>query len=243
MNKKTVLITICLMAVTAFTGLITVSAEYTDDYGSLSGYVTDPTGFPISNALVRVSFHGTYEEDYTDSNGYYHVTDIPICYCMKNATASKDGYETETVWLSISGDDTYDFELEPVWLSADSYEISASSVDTITFNLNAGVENANRNYILLGCISGTEPGIPLPGGQAVLPLNWDSLTTIIYQYANTQIFDEFIGQLDENGQANAYLSPYAIELSNFVGTKIYFAYCCNNPFDFASNPVVIEIVE
>ena len=49
--------------------------------GSLLGYVNDTSGNPIEGALVRVNFHETYEEDYSDFNGYYHVTNIPICWC------------------------------------------------------------------------------------------------------------------------------------------------------------------
>ena len=69
--------------------------------GSLLGYVNDTSGNPIEEALVRVYFHETYEEDYSDSTGCYHVTNIPICYCLKNATCSKEGYKTEWVLLSI----------------------------------------------------------------------------------------------------------------------------------------------
>ncbi len=79
--------------------------------GTLSGYVNDTSMNPIEGALVRVYFHETYEENYTDSSGYYHVTNIPICYCMKNCTASKDGYKTEQVSLSIDENTTYDFVL------------------------------------------------------------------------------------------------------------------------------------
>jgi len=79
--------------------------------GSLLGYVNDTTGNPIEGALVRVHFHGTYEEDYSDSAGFYHVTNIPICYCMKNTTCSKEGYKTEWVLLSIAENTNYDFVL------------------------------------------------------------------------------------------------------------------------------------
>ena len=41
--------------------------------GSLLGYVNDTSGNPIEGALVRVYFHEDYEEDYSDSTGYYHV--------------------------------------------------------------------------------------------------------------------------------------------------------------------------
>lgn len=79
--------------------------------GTLSGFVTDTLANPIEGALIRVHFHGTYEEDYSDETGYYHVTNIPICYCMKNCTCSKEGYKTEWVLLSIAEDTTYDFIL------------------------------------------------------------------------------------------------------------------------------------
>ncbi len=81
--------------------------------GSLSGYVNNTSMNPIEGALVRVYFHETYEEDYTDSSGYYHVTNIPICYCLKNCTASKIGYKTELVELAINENTTYDFVLAP----------------------------------------------------------------------------------------------------------------------------------
>ena len=88
--------------------------------GSLSGYVNDTSMNPIEGARVRVYFHETYEENYTDSSGYYHVTNIPICYCLKNATCSKEGYKTEWVLLGITENTTYDFilmslDLHPVF--------------------------------------------------------------------------------------------------------------------------------
>lgn len=89
-------------------------STYTDflDDGSLSGYVYDTNMKPIKGALVRVYFHETYEENYTNSYGYYHVTNIPICWCMKNCTASKEDYVTEWVYLSIGENTTYNFVLE-----------------------------------------------------------------------------------------------------------------------------------
>jgi hypothetical protein len=90
--------------------------------GSLSGYVKDSSMDPIEGARVRVHFHGTYEEDYTDSSGYYHVTNIPICYCLKNTTATKLGYTSKWVLLAIDEDTTYDFILK----SANAYNGSLS---------------------------------------------------------------------------------------------------------------------
>lgn len=83
----------------------------TQNNGTLSGFVRNSSSNSIEGALVRVYFHGEYSENYSDSNGYYHVTDIPLCYCLKNATCLKEGYKTEWVLLSISENTTYDFTL------------------------------------------------------------------------------------------------------------------------------------
>lgn len=96
-------------------GISSLQIKNSKDYeGTLSGYVTDLNMNPIESALVRVYFHGTYRENYSDSTGYYHVTDIPICYCMKNATCSKEGYYPEWVLLSIYENTTYNFVLTPM---------------------------------------------------------------------------------------------------------------------------------
>lgn len=87
------------------------SLSFSDPTGNLSGYVTDTQMNPLQGARVRVSFHETYEEDYSDATGYYHVTNIPLCYCMKNATCSKSGYQSQWVLLSIGENTTYDFIL------------------------------------------------------------------------------------------------------------------------------------
>jgi parallel beta-helix repeat protein len=81
--------------------------------GTLSGYVNDTSMNPLVGALVRVYFHGTYEEDITDSSGYYHVTNIPICNCTKNCTAFKSGFKPEWILIGIFKNTTHDFVLTP----------------------------------------------------------------------------------------------------------------------------------
>jgi hypothetical protein len=79
--------------------------------GTLYGYVTDNNTNPFVGARVMVSFHETFEEDYTDEDGYYHVTNIPICYCLKNASCYMPCYQQEWVMLAIVENTTYDFSL------------------------------------------------------------------------------------------------------------------------------------
>lgn len=92
----------------------------TTDNGTLSGYVRDTSMNPIMGAKVKVSYHGTYRQDYTDNFGYYRVTNIPICYCLKNCTTSKEGFITEEIQLSIDENTTYDFTLTCLYYQADA---------------------------------------------------------------------------------------------------------------------------
>ncbi|MBU0496523.1 MAG: carboxypeptidase-like regulatory domain-containing protein [Candidatus Thermoplasmatota archaeon] len=88
--------------------------EFDLDLGTLSGFVKDLQMNPIENATVRAYFHGTYEEAYSDKNGYYHVTNIPLCYCLKNCTCSEDGFYSEWVLLAIQENTQYNFTLRPL---------------------------------------------------------------------------------------------------------------------------------
>jgi hypothetical protein len=138
--------------------------------------------------------------------------------------------------------DVYYVKVFPdVSLDADSYELSANTGGTVNFSLDAGIGNKNRDYLLLGSISGTEPGLPLPGGMTTLPLNWDAFTDLVLTLLNTSLFTDFLGTFDSAGQAAAQLNAPPVA-PVFVGTKMYYAYSLSNPFDFASNPLMIEIV-
>ena len=110
---------------------------------------------------------------------------------------------------------------------------------TANFTLNAGPANGGRNYLLFGGVTGTSPGTTLPGG-VVLPINWDVFTTLVISLANTPLFTNFMGTLDAQGKATAAFHMPAV--TGAVGAKMYFAYPLNNPWDFVSNFVTVEIV-
>jgi hypothetical protein len=124
-------------------------------------------------------------------------------------------------------------------LASNTLSLSSAAGGTVDFNLIAGAENAFRSYILLGSVSGTEPGTPLPGGQAVLPLNWDAFTSLMILGLNSAVFTDFLGTLDPHGNALAQLN--ALPLSGFTGITMTYAYALAAPYDFVSNPIPIEI--
>jgi hypothetical protein len=127
----------------------------------------------------------------------------------------------------------------PLWL--DKETISAGAGGTVAFTLDAGSGKANRTYLLLAGVSGTESGYLLPGGTTSLPLNWDFFTDIALSLVNTALFMDFMGQLDSQGTAAAKLDTLAPLPPMAVGAVLYFAYCLDYPWEFASNPLCVEI--
>ncbi|MFH2000040.1 MAG: hypothetical protein ABIK28_10180, partial [Planctomycetota bacterium] len=113
----------------------------------------------------------------------------------------------------------------------------------INFALTAGPGNANRWYLLIGGVSGILPGTLLPGGMVTLPVNMDAFTSFfLFPLLNTPVFANFLGQLDPLGNASAQLNTLGPLPPTAVGLYMHYAYCMNNPFNFASNPVAIEIM-
>jgi hypothetical protein len=127
-------------------------------------------------------------------------------------------------------------------LFVDGNTIPESTGGVINFSLIAGSGYANRNYFILGSVTGTSPGTSLPGGMATLPLNWDAFTNLVMSLWNTPIFWNFSGKLDGAGEGTAQLNTLGPLPPGSAGLKMYYAFALSSPYDFASNPVEIEIV-
>lgn len=125
-------------------------------------------------------------------------------------------------------------------LGADTDAVPATAGGTVNFVLEAGTVNGNRNYILLGSVSGTLPGIPLPGGIVTLPLNWDVFMNLTISLANTALFQDFLGTLDAAGSATATMNLPPVPGAPAV--TMNFAFALDKPWDFASNPFAVNLV-
>lgn len=124
--------------------------------------------------------------------------------------------------------------------SANKYTLDASTGGTVNLFLDAGGAKAFRNYLILGGVTGIEPGFNLPGGFATLPLNWDVFTDLVLSLLNTVVFQNFLGSLNGSGDGGATINAPSLPVSA-VGVNLYFAYCLNAPYDFASNAISIKI--
>lgn len=134
--------------------------------------------------------------------------------------------------------------------SGGSFDSSLLSSDTsvlltsggrVEFRLDAGPSHAGKRYVLAGTLSGTTPGITLPGG-GVLPLNPDGLFHFIVHNTGSPRLAGFHGTLDGNGRAAAVLDTLG-PLPPWItaGDTMHFAFSTVFPFDLQSNSVAIEI--
>lgn len=128
----------------------------------------------------------------------------------------------------------------PVVLESNTLTIKETG-GSANFSLVGDKDNANRNYIIFGSITGSTPGTPLPGGHVTAPFNWDIFTNVLLQLSGSSIFPGFMGTLDINGEASASIN--LPNVSGNSGLAMTFCFCCDDMvWDVASNPVTITIV-
>jgi hypothetical protein len=127
---------------------------------------------------------------------------------------------------SLGVDNVLGLEFGSPALYVDVDKLSAKAGGVAMFTLAAGQNHANRNFILLGSVTGTSPGILLPGGLETLPLTWDFYTQIAIQFANGPNFINFMSKLDKDGVSPAtFILPANTPASGFT---MYYAYALNN---------------
>ncbi len=82
--------------------------------GTITGQVTDAeSGEPIQEVLMTLEYHHEVRFDLTDANGQYIFTNVPICFCLKDITAAKVGYESQTQSVGVHELTYVNFSLEP----------------------------------------------------------------------------------------------------------------------------------
>jgi len=152
-------------------------------------------------------------------------------------------FNGDGTWDILAGEyDGFVYYVEgigPMALSQNRIESTVGG--SVDFTLDAGLANSGRNYLVLGSLSGTAPGMPLPGGQVTLPVNWDIFTQVVFSMINTPAFADFMGVLDANGTAVATFDTISA-VPDLAGLNLYFAFGLNAPWDFVSNGAAIEIV-
>jgi hypothetical protein len=109
----------------------------------------------------------------------------------------------------------------------------------ITYSIAAGSTAAFRQYLILGGVSGSSPGINI--GLIHFPLNIDLFTELMYPLINGPIFSNFQGVTDANGDATATLNVPPMPPSG-LGAVLTFAAGLLVPVNASSIPAELTIV-
>jgi len=136
------------------------------------------------------------------------------------------------------------YEYEYICLVPDATQMSASIGGTVNFDLDLGVDYADRMYFLVGSASGTFPGFIVSGTRAKMALNAkaDKLFRFCTHKFNTNNLIDTRRHFDLNGQALATFTVTQNEIPpNFVGETFNFCYGTEYPTDMVSNPISISI--
>jgi len=204
----------------------------------LTGQVREFVYHPALDTLYAATKSGVHRSESRGRNWVAMNQGLRFLDVLHLEVDTKNGF----LFAGINGASVWRMDLPPssLWIGAD--EISAGTGGTVELFLNAGPGNAGRHYLMLGGITGTKPGIPLPGGLATLPLNWDPFSEIVFSLLNTSAFSSFLGELGASGKSTAQINAPPLPMAA-VGVKMYFAFGLNNPFDFASNAQEVMILE
>lgn len=109
-----------------------------------------------------------------------------------------------------------------VGLEGDPPLLSVGAGGAQTFQLVAGADYAGLPYLLLGSLSGTEPGFPIDG--LWLPLNVDAYTIQGLLSPNTPPLNNSFGTLDANGSATALFQLPSGLPGTLAGLQVHHAY-------------------
>jgi hypothetical protein len=97
-------------------------------------------------------------------------------------------------------------------LAASTGDVPMQAPPSVALSLRGGAPRAGRLYFVFAGLTGTYPGLPLPGG--VLPLNYDLL--VAASASGGPLFPGFFGVLDAQGSANAGIQFPAVTLPPFL---------------------------
>jgi hypothetical protein len=104
-----------------------------------------------------------------------------------------------------------------------SSTLSVTTGGKISWTLSPGFASSLRPYLVLGTLSGTSPGLSIPGGPR-LPINFDLFTSLGLSSTNQAPFVRFFGKLSFFGFAWPELAiPKGLVPGTLVGKKMHFA--------------------
>ena len=133
------------------------------------------------------------------------------------------------------------FSGKELTLLTDTHKLSLKTAGAQKMTLAAGAAHANKLYHVFGSVTGSNPGITLNGVH--IPLNIDMYTEITLGHANSPMFSNFRGKLDNTGMATATFNvPSGLpSLANMTLTHAFIVYDTNGRYRMASNAATLRL--
>lgn len=140
-------------------------------------------------------------------------------------------------WILRPGTRTMAFRRP--FFAASTKELQATAGGSVELHMDLGSAAAQRPYLLLATLSGSSPGIPLPG--LTLPLNYDDMTQLGLTALNGPSFQNFAGLLDPQGRgAGRFVLPPQVG-SAFRGRTLHFCGVLIDRLDTATTATAVTL--
>ena len=130
-------------------------------------------------------------------------------------------------------------------LSSPTNKMSIRDGGIQMMHLDAGQAQAGRWFLILGSVTGTNPGVRL--GEFTIPLNYDVYTNFTLSTIGRGLIVNQLGRLGADGKAMAgFALPPKFVPRSLVGLKVHHAYVTANEsggIGSVSNPVSVKLVD
>lgn len=124
------------------------------------------------------------------------------------------------------------------FFAASPEEFDTVQGGSVTFHVDQGASAANRPFLMVVGLSGSQPGVNVFGLQ--IPVNYDVATEVALGAINTPTFANFYSTLDASGRGVAQMNLPAGLAVPAQGMNLTVAYLMVDQFDFASRPVSVR---
>ena len=112
-------------------------------------------------------------------------------------------------------------------------------------HLDGGQAQAGRWFLILGSVTGTQPGVRL--GEFTIPLNYDVYTNFTLTTIGRGLIVNQLGRLGSDGKATAgFVLPPKLVPPSLVGLSVHHAYVTANEsggIGSASNAISVKLVD
>ena len=118
-------------------------------------------------------------------------------------------------------------------------EFAAKTGGTQAILFNCGASQAGREFVILGSVTGTTPGIPV--GDYEVPLIYDAWCDYTLLNVNSPFYTGFRGFLDSSGRANATLTLPPLPFLQGVTMQHVLVAIDSGQLTYSSNPVPLTL--